>query len=290
MPESTALTPQPIMQALSAFWVSAALKSALDLDLFGALADGPLDARALGARIGAPARSTALLADALVGTGFLTKNRDRYELPPVSATFLDPAKPTFFGGMAHIVSSPVLWEGLQHLADAVRNGGSVLEQHTLTPDNPFWHTFAQASLGLAASQGSAVAEALAERKVPVTKILDVAAGTGGYGYSVAARFPDSRVTFADWPGVLEYTSRNADRFGVRGRASYAPGDIFSSDWGGGYDLVLLPNIYHHFDEADCVALSRRVRASLAPGGAVVVVTSCRTKPGHRRPFLYSSAS
>jgi 2-polyprenyl-3-methyl-5-hydroxy-6-metoxy-1,4-benzoquinol methylase len=43
------------------------------------------------------------------------------------------------------------------------------------------------------------------------------------------------------------------------------------DWGGGYDLVLLANILHHFDHAACVALLRRVRDSLAPGGRAAVV-------------------
>jgi hypothetical protein len=79
------------------------------------------------------------------------------------------------------------------------------------------------------------------------------------------------VAFADWPGVLEQTRAHAERFGVAARSSFKPGDIFASDLGTGYDLVLLPNIYHHFDEAGCAALTRRVKEVLAPGGAALVV-------------------
>src|SRR2546421_93753 len=113
--QNDALTPDPIMKALSAFWLSGALKAALDLNLFGALAAGPLDAETLGGRIQTPARSTALLADALVATGFLTKDHGRYGPNPLSETFLDPAKPSFFGGMAHVVTSPQLWNGFLDL-------------------------------------------------------------------------------------------------------------------------------------------------------------------------------
>jgi 2-polyprenyl-3-methyl-5-hydroxy-6-metoxy-1,4-benzoquinol methylase len=45
----------------------------------------------------------------------------------------------------------------------------------------------------------------------------------------------------------------------------------SVELGGGYDLVLLTNLLHHFDPPTCVALLRRIRASIAPGGRVATV-------------------
>ena len=265
------LTPEPVFQALTAFWLSAAVKAGIELGLFAALAEGPLDAATLGARIASPARSTAMLADALVGTGFLVKSNGRYALTPVADTFLDPRKPSYLGSMTHIVSGPEQWASFADLGSAVRKGGCVMEQGHLTPDDPFWHTFAQSSLAMAMGQGQQVAELLAAKGVAVTKALDIAAGTGGYGCSLGMRFPEATVAFADWPGVLDFTRQNAQRFGLGDRAEFRPGDIFSSDWGSGYDLILLPNIYHHFDEADCMRLSRRVREALKPGGAAVVV-------------------
>ena len=265
------LSPEPIFQALTAFWVSAAMKAAIEMGLFAALAEGPLDAEALAARIQAPARSTVMLADALVGTKFLTKAGGRYGLSPLADTFLDPKKPSYLGSMVHIVSGAEQWASFANLGAAVKKGGCVAEQNHLTPDDPFWHTFAQSSLAMAMGQGQQVAELAAAKGIPVTRVLDIAAGTGGYGCSMGMRFPEARVAFADWPGVLEFTKQNAERFGLGGRADYRPGDLFASDWGSGYDLVLLPNIYHHFDEADCQKLSARVWQALKPGGAAVVV-------------------
>ena len=271
MAESELLTPEPIFRGLTAFWLSAAMRTGIELGLFAALVEGPLDAAALGARIQCPARSTAMLADALVGTGVLSKADGRYGLTPVAETFLDPKKPSYLGSMVHIVSGAEQWASFADLASAVRKGGCVMEQGHLTPDDPFWHTFAQSSLAMAMGQGQQVAELAAAKGIPVTRVLDIAAGTGGYGCAFGMKFPEAKVAFADWPGVLGFTKQNADRFGLGARAEFRPGDIFTSDWGSGYDLVLLPNIYHHFDEADCLKLSARVREALKPGGAAVVV-------------------
>jgi ubiquinone/menaquinone biosynthesis C-methylase UbiE len=52
---------------------------------------------------------------------------------------------------------------------------------------------------------------------------------------------------------------------------FLPGDAFVVDWGGGYDLVLLPNILHHFDERACVLLLEKAHRALLPGGRAVVV-------------------
>src|SRR5207249_690987 len=38
-----------------------------------------------------------------------------------------------------------------------------------------------------------------------------------------------------------------------------------------YDLILLPNILHHFDHPACVSLLTKVRKSLAPGGRTLVI-------------------
>jgi cyclopropane fatty-acyl-phospholipid synthase-like methyltransferase len=267
------LTPEPIMQALTGFWVSGALKGAIELGLFAKLATGPLGAVDLGAAIGAPERTTRILADALAALGFLSRGDDgRYANAPVADAFLDPAKPSYFGAMTNILASPIHWPAFGKVAEAVRAGGSVLEKNGLAPDHEFWTTFARSSLALAGHQGALLAgelEASGLRRG--ARILDLACGTGAYGFSIAARDPAARVTCVDWPSVLPETRRVAERFGVADRASFVGGDVFEADLGAGYDVVLLTNIYHHFDIATCERLTRRAHDALAPGGIAAIV-------------------
>src|SRR5205823_4700692 len=73
------------------------------------------------------------------------------------------------------------------------------------------------------------------------RVLDVAAGHGIFGITVAGRYPRARVTALDWPNVRAVASENARLRGVAARHTLLPGSAFEADWGGPYDVVLLTN-------------------------------------------------
>jgi ubiquinone/menaquinone biosynthesis C-methylase UbiE len=45
-----------------------------------------------------------------------------------------------------------------------------------------------------------------------------------------------------------------------------PGDAFTLDFGGPYDIVLVTNFFHHFDVPTCEGLVGKVSRALKPGG------------------------
>ena len=100
------------------------------------------------------------------------------------------------------------------------------------------------------------------------KVLDIAAGHGLFGISIARRNPQAQIVPVDWSAVLEVAKSNAAAAGVSGRTGPIAGDAFEVDFGSGYDVALLTNFLHHFDKPTCESLLRKIRASLAPGGKV----------------------
>ena len=52
---------------------------------------------------------------------------------------------------------------------------------------------------------------------------------------------------------------------------FLAGNAFDVDFGGPYDAVLLTNFLHHFDEATCITLLKKIRAALKPGGITAVL-------------------
>ena len=66
--------------------------------------------------------------------------------------------------------------------------------------------------------------------------------------------------------MLEVAKANAQKAGVAARYHTLPGSAFDVNYGGPYDIVLLTNFLHHFDPPTCVALLKKVRAALKPGG------------------------
>ena len=78
-----------------------------------------------------------------------------------------------------------MWDAFGKLTEAVRADGSVLDKHAETPSNAFWETFARSSAALAFPTAAALAELLAPIAAAKKsmRVLDVAAGSGIYGYT-----------------------------------------------------------------------------------------------------------
>jgi ubiquinone/menaquinone biosynthesis C-methylase UbiE len=265
--------PLAIFQMLHGAQSTAVLCAAIELGAFAALGDGPLDSGALAERIKCPARSTRILLNALAVLGMVEKKGSTYKLAPLAEQHLVPGRPAYFGDMAGIIGSDVMWTGLSRFADAVRHDGSILERHAETPKHPFWETFARASRPIALAGSAALEELVLEfvrsRKGP--RMLDVASGSGIYSYSMVKNHPNLEATLLDWPNVLAESKSWADKLGADPkRVRYLEGDLFSTEFGGPYDLVLMSNIFHHFDRPTCLALARKAAGAVQPGGKLVV--------------------
>jgi tRNA G37 N-methylase Trm5 len=96
--------------------------------------------------------------------------------------------------------------------------------------------------------------------------------------------PAAEIVAVDWAPVLVLARQNAKAAGVEARYTTIAGSAFDVDWGKDYDLVLLPNFLHHFDAATCTALLKKVWASLAPNGTVIVVEFVASEDGVSAPF------
>jgi tRNA A58 N-methylase Trm61 len=70
---------------------------------------------------------------------------------------------------------------------------------------------------------------------------------------------------------LEVAEENARAAGIAERYHLIPGDAFETEFGAGYDLVLITNFLHHFDIPTCVKFLRKAHAALAPSGRAAIV-------------------
>src|SRR5262245_40925280 len=91
-------SPELAFNTLTAYQKSAALKAALDLDLFTILADGPATSPEVAAKCNAAPRGVRILCDYMTVNGFLTKSGDKYSLTQDSAVFLSRKSPAYAGG------------------------------------------------------------------------------------------------------------------------------------------------------------------------------------------------
>ncbi|HEX8137106.1 MAG TPA: class I SAM-dependent methyltransferase [Pyrinomonadaceae bacterium] len=272
--ETEQLTPSPILffETVNAYQRSAAIKAAIELDLFTKIAEGQQSARELAQAIDAQERGVRILCDYLTVLGFLTKQDGRYGLTHDAATFLDRNSPAYMGSAIEFLLSPMLMAAFDDVAGAVRKGGTVMpDEGTVTAEHPVWVQFARAMapmMVMPAQMMTGLLDIEPERKL---RVLDIAAGHGMYGITLAERYRNAEVTALDWRGVLEVAKENAARAGLTERYRTLPGSAFDVDFGTGYDIVLLTNFLHHFDPETCEGLLRRVYAALAEGGRAVTI-------------------
>ena len=87
------ISPDLFMDAVLAFQQTAAIKAALELDLFTEIAKGNTTAESLAQTTGAAVRGIRILCDYLTVRGHLEKQGDRFGLTPSTAAFLDRSAP-----------------------------------------------------------------------------------------------------------------------------------------------------------------------------------------------------
>ena len=270
-PAASAPNPSRIFATLRAFQESAALNAAIELGVFTAIADGAVTALQLATKCDASERGLRILCDHLVTSELLTKSRGEYGNSSDAAIFLSRHSPAYMGAMTEFLSGPMMMADLLNtLAHSVRKGGTLMPgEGTVSPENPVWVNFARVMAPMMMPAAQFIAN-LIPAAGPL-KVLDLAAGHGLFGISIAKRNPEAEIVALDWAAVLEVARENAVKAGVASRYSTIAGSAFDADFGTGYDVVLVTNFLHHFDAETNETLLRKVYAALKPGGRAITL-------------------
>jgi 2-polyprenyl-3-methyl-5-hydroxy-6-metoxy-1,4-benzoquinol methylase len=266
-------SPALIFDTLNAYQRTAALRAAIELELFTAIGEGNKTAPQIASRIQASEKGTRVLCDFMVIDGFLTKHGNEYDLTVDSSLFLDRKSPAYMGTVADFLGKVGQDTGaFNDVAALVRKGGTLIsDEGTVSTDNPIWVNFAQSMAPMLAMPSELIAKMVDADAGQKWKVLDIAAGHGLFGIAIAKHNPNAEIVALDWAAVLQVAEENAQKAGVAKRHSKLPGSAFDVDFGSGYNLVLIANFLHHFDVPTNEALLRKVHEALAPGGRAVTL-------------------
>ena len=141
-------TPERFMNAISAYQQTEAMKAAIELEIFTAIAEGNKTVATIAKRCKASERGVRTLCDFLTIHGFLTKDGVEYGLAADAAVFLNKTSPAYIGGAIEFLLTPRVREAHARMVDAVRKGGSALGEGNMLADNPDWVKFAEAMMPL----------------------------------------------------------------------------------------------------------------------------------------------
>ena len=271
MPTPVMPSPEIVFDTLFAYQRSAALKSAIDLDLFSAIDGGDTTTVALATRCKASERGVRILCDYLSTIGLLTKSDGTYRLTAESAAFLSKRSQAYLGTTARFLLRPELKQNLDGLTEAVRLGGVPPSgDNTVSDENPIWVEFARSMGPMMVPAAHGIAELVAGTSGAL-KVLDIAAGHGLFGITIAQHNPQAEIVALDWASVLAVATEHARAAQVQDRYRTLAGDAFKVEFPSGFDVALVTNFLHHFDPPTCTSFLTKVHAALKPGGRVVVL-------------------
>jgi len=271
---SEALTPDGIMQLGFGYWGSRTLLSAVELKLFGVLsAAGPLDAEELRERLGLHPRSARDFFDALVALGMLDRTDGRYENTPQTDLFLDPAKPTYMGGVMEMSSVRLygfwdsLTEGLKtgQPQNEVKTGGDFFGTLYADPEKLAGFTAAMSGLSLAAGQAIAA-------KFPwqdYGSVIDVGCAEGAVPVAIATANDHLTGGGFDLPPVEPIFKSYVAQHDLSSRLQFMPGDFFADPLPNA-DVLIMGHILHDWDLDQKRLLLQKAYDALPTGGALIV--------------------
>ncbi|MDD2461358.1 MAG: methyltransferase [Kiritimatiellia bacterium] len=273
---------QGIIELASAYYGSAVLFAALEVDLFTRIAQrqAPASAADLAARAGLEPRGARLLLDACVAIGLLRKSGETYANTEAGAQAL-------VAGGAHDVTQAIrynrdVYAAWGQLAAFARSGRPVESPACHLGDDPArTRRFVMAMHGRALGIGRMV--------VPLidlsgcTRVLDLAGGPGTYAVLLAQAHPALSCVTVDLPAVSAVAAELVAAAGMTERVTCRAGDYHADVYEeAAFDAVTIFGALHQEAPEMIVSILTRARAALRPGGRLFVL-DMMTDATHTQP-------
>lgn len=249
-----------LMEAAHGYQRSMALFVALKLDVFSELGDGAADARALARRLSADPRRLSILLDAMAAMGLLAKTGETYRNLPIARDFLSAGSRSKRSILLHHLDCWEEWSGLEK---KVRGGRKA------PPDRGgYQENFIRGMEDNARERAVLVAGRIPLRAGE--RVLDLGGGPGTYAVEWAKRYPGAAITVFDTRETLHVTRKILREKGATRLVRLLEGDFTKDPLGGPFDFIWISQILHAYSERECIALLRKARRALTPGGRVSV--------------------
>jgi 2-polyprenyl-3-methyl-5-hydroxy-6-metoxy-1,4-benzoquinol methylase len=255
--------------------LSRTIMVATRLNVFEALAAGPLTADEVAARCETHPAATEKLLNALVSVQCLRVRGERYVLPKsLRAWVLKDGKHSFRG---QILLHFLEWKWWEHCEEYVRTGRPLQVHRTMTEEE--WGVYQRGM-----RSGIELPAEWVARKLPLPRgaraMLDIGGSHGYFSVALCRRHPRLTATILDLPVAVRHAAPLLANEGMGDRVRHRAGDVLTEELGTNeYDLVFLAAVVHHFDDATNRQLMQRIARSLRPGGIVAIWEPVRQDRG-----------
>jgi hypothetical protein len=309
--EPQILSPDPIFQMATGFWVSKTLMSALELEIFTKLSGyRAVNIEELQNILAMQHRPTEVFVTALISLGLLKVEHDDtfqsgnpsapsddadfdsndnrlYSNSELAETFLDKNKPSGYMGDFVIMLDKQMYNRWGRLTEALKTNSPVQSGSGAGDLKSVGSAFegakdgqttkAQMQMFTHAMYGVSVAPAKALTKVfnfsEHKKMMDIGGGSGVYAIEAVKACPNMSATVIDLEPACNVASEYINKFHLQERIGTLILDFVKQDLPKDCDVALLSHIIHFLDVEKGKALLKKIYDSLPDDRKGVVLIS-----------------
>lgn len=256
-----------LQKIAQAYWESAALMAAVELEIFTAIAHGHDTIPAVAKVIGITERNAERILTVLAAMTLLSREGERFTNAPDVQRFLVKDGERYAGPW--ILFTKPRWTAFGELSDRLRRK----EENKLgayvdfSVDDARRYHAATYSIGMGAAR-------LFSRSVDLTgrkKLLDLGGGSGAYSIVATKTYPGLKAIVLDLPPVAVVANEYIAANDAADRVSTLPGDFTSTEFPSGVDVVVMASNLPQY-EPDLIRLVvRKAFAALEPGGEMHLI-------------------
>jgi hypothetical protein len=254
-----------LQRVMKGFWESAALMSAVELDLFTAISEGDDTIDRAAQRLGIESDNAERLMTALVAMALLTRDGDRFANADDVERFLVKGKPGYAGPW--MLFGKPRWDGWGNLTQLLRRPASerrVLGMYddSFTVEKAREYHEATYSIGMGAAR-------LFHRQVDLSgrrKIMDLGGGSGAYCIVAANSHENIEGVVLDLPPVVVVTREYLAQNDVDTRITAEACDFTSDPLPTDCDVAIMASNLPQYSREIVAGIVQKVHDALLPGG------------------------
>src|SRR5919198_1485809 len=276
------VSPDPIFQMVTGFWVSKTLMTAVELEVFSKLSGNKtVDINGFQNMFGMQQRPAEVFTTALVSLGLLnvTENKERdtkdarmLSNSQLSEVFLDKNKPSYIGDFIIMMDKHLYnrWDKLaaslktnrpvEVAAEGDISAGTMFDKAKSNQLNEQMEMFTHAMYGV--SVGPAMALAKVFDFSGYSKMMDIGGGSGVYAIEVIKQNPNMSAVVLELEPACRVADQYIKRFNLEGKIHTQVLDFFKDNLPTDYDVALLSHIIHFLDEEKDKILLKKIYDSL----------------------------
>jgi ubiquinone/menaquinone biosynthesis C-methylase UbiE len=264
---------------------SAALRAAIELDLFTKISEGAKSFPDLAAELAISALNAERIVVACAAMGLLEKDGPGYRNAPDAERFLVKGKPTYVGPWLLFATYDFEeWKNLRAYLSSELPPRILGMYESLTDEMAREYHNATYSVGLGAGFLFSKNVDLAHRHL----ILDLGGGSGAYCIAAVQSYPHLKAIVMDFEAVTKIASEFIAQWGFQDKISTLAGDFTSDPFPQKPDVIIQASNLPQYNQAGLENVMRKGFEALVPGGEYHVVgeTVSDEKDGELGPAMW----